>query len=145
MACVYGTGRRRRKRRRGRRGWGGNRTFKLGGGEQLRHGELLADEEEELKDKRLKEVDGMGLEIKLRDDEKRLCGAAVKEGSPEEMEGVEWGPGGAALVKEEPHEVVIEAGGLQSQVKAEMEEVGVGVKQEELELDEDAFSDDDLL
>lgn len=144
-----GTGRRRRKRRRGRRGWGGNRTSKLGGGEQLRRGELLADEEEEeLEDKRLREmeIDGGGVEVRVgvtEEDADGSCGARVKGESVVGMEGVE----GEGLVKEGTREAVVEGAGLQGQVvKVDMEEAEaeVGVEQE-LELDEEAFSDDDLL
>lgn len=117
-------GRRSRKRR---RGWGGNRTSKLGGGEQLRLGELLADEEEELEKERLNEMERKGGSMEVEG----MCGAGVKEELEERMEGVGW----TGLVKKEPRETV---------VKAEMAEVGGSVK-EEMELDVDAFSDDDLL
>lgn len=148
------TGRRRRKRRRGRRGWGGNRTSKLGGGEQLRRGELLADEEEEeeLEDKHLEqmELDDEGVQVPvpvgIKEEDKELsCGAWVKEGLVIGMAGVECGGGGAGLVKEETRKVVVEEAGVKAEVaKVEKEDAGVGAKQE-LELDEDAFSDDDLL
>lgn len=86
-----------------------------------------------------KGVDG---EVK-EEDEERSYGGGEKE-SAEGMEGVEGGGAGSGLVQEGAQEMVVEGRGLQDQVNAEMEGIGGGVKQE-LELDAEAFSDDDLL
>lgn len=109
----------------------------------------MADEEEGLlEDERLKEMDEMGVGAGVEVEGGAEHGphrAVEKEQVREGMEGVEREGGGAAeLVIEEPREMVVEGTELQGQVKAEMEEAGVGVGHE-LEVDEDAFSDDDLL
>lgn len=103
----------------------------------------MADEEEELEEERLREMVGKGVEV-TGDGEEGSCGARVKDDMAEAMEGVESGGGGAGSVKEELREAVVEGGGLQDQVKLEIEAAGAGVRQE-FELDEEAFSDDDLL
>jgi len=150
--CKGGPGRRRRKRRRGRSGgWGDNRSsFKLGGGGQLGRGELLAVDEEEDEEEVLA-VDGKaGVKEEIVEHvahgvsgvKGEVDGMVVNEEAVDDM-----------VVVQELDEAAEERAGVKKEIEVESEEVGRvkeelaegGRSAEEPELDEDAFSDDDLL
>lgn len=160
------TGQRRRKRRRQRGGWGDNRNNpKLGGGEKLGRGELLAADEEELEELEKREriegseedggeldgVGGLGGGTQQGLFEAGVDGEMARGGkdggglqtATEAMIEKEGGRGDAGLIVGEVQEAVQGMRVKDESFQTEMQEA-VGVKQE-LELDSDAFSDDDLL
>ncbi|CAM9938225.1 unnamed protein product [Scytosiphon promiscuus] len=153
-----GTGRRRRsRRRRGRRGWGEKRTSKLGGGEKLGRGELLAADEEledAMEDEEIAESaeedagrrHGEGLKEECREGPGGSEGSASGvsgAGETAELRGGAKEKGLQRDVNDELHETVWEKEVAKNPETAVLDERAEAM--EELELNADDLSDDDLL